>query len=45
MDMKKFVPVIAKFEEDGNITPMQVLWEDERILKLNLFFISGPGLR
>lgn len=28
MTVKEFVPVIAKFENDGKIIPMEILWED-----------------
>lgn len=54
MGMKKFVPVIAKFEEDGNITPMQVFWEDGRVFNIDYILdirpraslkVGGQGVR
>lgn len=39
--MKKFVPVIAEFEEDGKIIPMKILWEDGREFDVDLTLISG----
>ena len=35
MAIKKFVQVIAKFEEDGRIIPLQVLWEDGRVFDID----------
>ncbi len=37
MAIKKFVPVIARFEEDGIITPQKVIWRMDACLKLIRF--------
>lgn len=34
-DHRKYVPVIEKFEEDGKIIPLQVLWEDGWVFKID----------
>ena len=44
MAVKKFVPVIAKFEEDGRIIPLQVLWEDGRVFDIDRVLDMRPGV-
>lgn len=44
MAIKKFVPVIAKFEEDGRIMPQQILWEDGRIFEVERVLDMRPGV-
>lgn len=39
---KKFVPVIAKFEEDGKIIPMKILREDGREFDVGFIFDIRP---
>ena len=36
MAIKKFVPVIARFEEDGVNTPLKVIWVDGRVFEIDL---------
>jgi hypothetical protein len=52
--IKKFVPVITKFEEDGKITPLKILWEDGRAFDVDFIFdirpsssltVGGQGIR
>lgn len=38
MAVKKFVSMIAKFEKDGKIMRLQILWEDGR--EFDIDFIS-----
>ena len=50
MVVNKFVPVIAKFEEDGKITPLKILWEDGRAFDVDFIFdirlkVGGLGIR
>ena len=54
MAVKKFVPVIAKFEKDGKIIPMKILWEDGREFDIDFIFdirhrsslkVGGQGIR
>jgi hypothetical protein len=42
MVVKKFVPVIAKFEEDGKITPLKILWEDGREFEVDCVLDMRP---
>lgn len=42
MAAKKFVPVIAKFEKDGKIIPMKILWEDGREFDIDFIFDIRP---
>ena len=44
MAIKKFVQVIAKFEEDGRIIPLQVLWEDGRVFDIDRVLDMRPGV-
>lgn len=54
MVAKKFVPVIAKFTEDGQITPLKILWEDGRVFSIDCILdikpraslkVGGQGIR
>ncbi len=42
MAVKKFVLVIAKFEENGKITPLKILWEDGRAFDVDFIFDIRP---
>ncbi|HEY5558055.1 hypothetical protein [Acetobacterium sp.] len=44
MIIKKYVPVIAKFEEDGRIIPLQVFWEDGRVFEIDRVLDMRPGV-
>ena len=44
MAMKKFVPVIASFEEDGKLTPLKVTWEDGRVFEIDQVLDMRPGV-
>ena len=35
MARKVYVEVIAKFDTDGNITPLSVKWEDETVYEID----------
>jgi len=41
---KKYVKVIARFEEDGRIIPLQVLWEDGRVFEIDKVLDVRPGV-
>jgi hypothetical protein len=43
MAVKKFVPVIAKFEEDGKITPLKILWENGRVFDVDYIYDIRPS--
>ena len=32
---KKYVKVIAEFDEDGRITPIQLIWDDDRRFEIS----------
>ena len=36
--------MIAKFEEDGRIIPLQVLWEDGRVFEIDRILDMRPGV-
>lgn len=42
MAVKKFVPVIAKFEEDEKIIPTKILWVDSRVFSVDYIFDIRP---
>jgi hypothetical protein len=42
--IKKYVQVIAKFKEDGQIIPLQVLWEDGRVFEIDRVLDMRPGV-
>ncbi|MBC3798544.1 hypothetical protein [Acetobacterium tundrae] len=44
MVIKKFVPVIARFEEDGIITPQKVIWENGRVFEIDQVLDMRPGV-
>ena len=41
---KKYVQVIARFEEDGRIIPLQILWEDGRVFENDKVLDARPGV-
>ncbi|WP_186843760.1 hypothetical protein [Acetobacterium tundrae] len=41
---KKYVQVIAKFEENGAMIPLQVLWEDGRVFEIDRVLDRRPGV-
>jgi len=41
---KKYVPVIARFEEDGRIIPLQILWKDGRVFEIDKVLDARPGV-
>lgn len=40
--VKKFVPMIAKFEENEKITPVKIFWVDGRIFDIECIFDIRP---
>ena len=44
MVIKKYVQVIVKFKEDGQIIPLQVLWEDGRVFEIDRILDMRPGV-
>ena len=42
--IKKYVQVIVKFKEDGEIIPLQVLWEDGRVFEIDRVLDRRPGV-
>lgn len=42
MAVKKFVPELAKFEKDGKIIPMKIVWEDGRESDIDFIFDIRP---
>ena len=44
MVIKKYVTVIVKFKEDGQIIPLQVLWEDGRVFEIDRILDMRPGV-
>ena len=42
--IKKYVQVIVKFKEDGQIIPLQVLWEDGRVFEIDRVLDRRPGV-
>lgn len=41
---KKYVKVIARFEKDGHICPLQVFWEDGRVFEIDKVLDVRPGV-
>ncbi|KNZ41515.1 hypothetical protein [Acetobacterium bakii] len=41
---KKYVKVIAEFEEDGRIIPLRIFWEDGRVFEIDRILDVRPGV-
>lgn len=44
MSCKKYIDVIAKFDMDGNIKPLAVVWEDGKLYEIDRVLDMRPAV-